>query len=62
MNALLAAAQATELGPPNVLEWSFIGVLALMSIAIGGLATMVVVRVVEPRGLKVFLRRLAGKA
>ena len=46
----------------NVLEWSFIGVLALMTVAIGWIALVVVTRVVEPRGVKVLLRRLVGKA
>lgn len=46
----------------NVLEWSFIGVLALMTVVIGWLALVVVARVVEPRGVKVLLRRLIGKA
>lgn len=48
--------------PANVLEWSFLGVLGLMTVVIGLLALVVVARLVEPRGVKVLLRRLAGKA
>ena len=59
---MVAALLAEELPPPNVLEWSFVGVLVLMTIAVGLLGLMVVARVVEPRGLRVLLRRLAGKA
>lgn len=53
---------ADELPPPNVLEWSFIGVLALMTAAVGIISLVVVVRLVEPRGLRVLLRRLVGRA
>ena len=53
---------AVEAQTYNVLEWAFLGVLALMTIGIGLISLMVIVRLVEPRGFKVLLRRLAGKA
>ena len=46
----------------NVLEWSFIGVLALMTIAVGLFGLVVVARIVEPRGVRALLRRIVGKA
>lgn len=47
--------------PFNVLEWSFLGALAAMTVVIGILSVVVIARVVEPKGLKVLLKRLAGK-
>lgn len=46
----------------NVLEWTFIGVLALMTVAVGLFGLVVVARIVEPRGVRALLRRLAGRA
>lgn len=50
-----------ENAPPNVLEWSFIAVLATMSLAAGLFALAVVARLVEPRGVRALLRRIAGR-
>lgn len=46
----------------NVLEWTFIGALVLMTAVIGLFSVMILARVVEPKGLRVLLRRIAGKA
>ncbi len=45
----------------GVLEWSFLGLLALMTVLVGLFSVVVVVRVVEPRGLKALLLKLGGK-
>jgi hypothetical protein len=45
----------------HALEWSFISLLLLMTAATGLIALVVVVRVVEPAGLKALLLRLRGK-
>jgi len=59
---MLAAEAADELPPANVLEWSFLAALIAVSGLLGVLALVVVARMVEPRGVKVLLRRIAGKA
>jgi hypothetical protein len=45
----------------KLLEWSFTGLLVLMTALTGLLAVVVVVRVVEPRGIRALLMKLAGK-
>ena len=45
----------------QLLEWTFLGLLGLMTVLVGLLSIVVVVRVVEPRGLKALLLKLAGK-
>ncbi|HEX9712441.1 MAG TPA: hypothetical protein VGB52_07825 [Actinomycetota bacterium] len=59
---MLVPLLAQELPPPNVLEWSFVGLLLLMTAAVGVLSLVVVARLVEPRGLLALLRRFVGKA
>ena len=39
----------------------FIGLLALMVVAAGLFSVVVVTRLVEPKGMKALLRRLAGR-
>lgn len=58
--AVLLVQEST--GSYSVLEWTFIGVLVLMTAAVGWLSLVVVARIVEPRGLKALLRRIVGKA
>ena len=43
------------------LEVTFIALLAMMVVVAGVFGAFVVVRVVEPRGMRAFLRHLAGK-
>ena len=45
----------------HLLEWSFAGLLLVMTGLVGLLSLVVVVRVVEPRGLRALLMKLAGK-
>jgi hypothetical protein len=45
----------------NALEWTFVSLLALMVVAVGLFGLVVVARLVEPRGVRVLLRRLTGK-
>lgn len=47
--------------PWNVLEWTFVVLLALMVVAVGLFGLVVVARLVEPRGMRVLVRRIAGK-
>ncbi|MGZ4103930.1 MAG: hypothetical protein ACXVQY_12655 [Actinomycetota bacterium] len=44
-----------------IVEWTFMGVLALMVVAAGLFAVVVAARLVEPRGVKALLRRIAGR-
>jgi hypothetical protein len=44
-----------------VLELTFMSLLGLMIVLVGLFAVVVVTRLVEPRGLKVLLRRLARR-
>ena len=44
-----------------MVEWTFISLLAAMVGAAGLFSLVVVARVVEPRGVKALLRRLAGR-
>lgn len=44
-----------------VVEWTFMGVLILMVAAAGLFSVVVVARLVEPRGVKALLRRIAGR-
>jgi hypothetical protein len=44
-----------------VVELTFISILAFMVVMVGLFSIVVVARVVEPRGVKALLRRLAGK-
>jgi hypothetical protein len=44
-----------------VVEVTFISILAFMVVMVGLFSLVVVARVVEPRGVKALLRRLAGK-
>lgn len=46
----------------NLLEWFFVGLLGMMTVVVGAFGAFVVVRLVEPRGMRALLRRLAGKA
>jgi len=46
----------------NVLEWTFIGILALMVVVSGLFGLFVIARLVEPRGMRTLLRRIAGRA
>ncbi|MHB8513454.1 MAG: hypothetical protein ACYDCC_14940 [Actinomycetota bacterium] len=46
----------------QLLEWSFITLLAGMLGLAGIIGLIVVVRLVEPRGLKAFLQRFSGKS
>ena len=46
----------------NVLEWSFVGLLAMMTVVVGAFGLVVVARLVEPRGVRVLIKRIAGKA
>lgn len=53
----------SAVGPPlNVLEFAFLIVLGGMVVASGLVGLVVVTRMVEPGGVKVLLRRLAGKS
>ncbi|MCA1834069.1 MAG: hypothetical protein ABR548_12500 [Actinomycetota bacterium] len=45
----------------QLLEWTFMGLLGLMTVIIGFFSVVVVVRIVEPRGLKALLLKLAGR-
>jgi len=45
----------------HALEWSFISLLLLMTVLTGLIAVTIVVRVVEPAGVKALLLRLRGK-
>jgi hypothetical protein len=45
----------------KALEWTFISLLLLMVIATGLFALVVVMRLVEPGGIRSFLRRLTGR-
>lgn len=60
MLALIASEAVKR--PWNVLEWTFIGLLALMTAVVGVFGLFVAVRTVEPRGLRALLRRVSGKA
>lgn len=62
VNTFLIAASEIGKEPYNLLEWVYIVVLGLMTVAVGVFGLFVVARVVEPRGMKALLRRLAGKA
>ena len=44
-----------------MVELTFISILAFMVVMVGLFSLVVVARVVEPRGVKALLRRLAGK-
>lgn len=46
----------------GVLEWTFLGLLSLMTVLVGILSVVVVVRIVEPAGLKALVLKLAGRA
>ncbi|HEX9776441.1 MAG TPA: hypothetical protein VGB83_12795 [Actinomycetota bacterium] len=46
----------------NLLEWTFVGILALMVAVSGLFGVVVVARLVEPRGMRALLRRLLGRA
>lgn len=45
----------------GILEWTFLGLLGTMTALVGLFSIVVVVRVVEPRGLKALLLKLGGK-
>ena len=45
----------------GALEWTFMTVLAAATGIAGVFGIFVVARLIEPRGLKVLLRKLAGK-
>ncbi|MBI4729590.1 MAG: hypothetical protein HY775_08855 [Acidobacteria bacterium] len=46
----------------KALEASFISLLTAMTLATGLFGLAVIVRLVEPRGLRAFLRRLSGRS
>jgi uncharacterized membrane protein YuzA (DUF378 family) len=45
----------------GALEWTFMGLLAAMVGLAGVFGLFVVARLVEPRGVKALLRKLAGR-
>lgn len=45
----------------HTLEWFFISLLLLMTVVTGLIALVVVVRVVEPAGIKALVLRLRGQ-
>jgi len=45
----------------KALEWTFVSLLLLMVIVSGLFALVVVTRLVEPEGIRSFLRRLTGR-
>lgn len=45
----------------QALEWGFIGALVAMVILVGLFGMIVVARVVEPRGVRVLLRKIIGR-
>jgi len=45
----------------GALEWTFMGVLTAATLIAGLFGIFVVARLVEPRGVKVLLRKIAGK-
>jgi hypothetical protein len=45
----------------NALEWGFISALVAMIILVGLFSLVVVARVVEPRGVRVLLRKIIGR-
>ena len=46
----------------GTIEWVYIGALAAMVVLVGLFSVVVVARVVEPRGAKVLLKRIAGRS
>lgn len=60
MSIALFASETVNKGL-NVLEISFLALLGLMGALITLIAVVVVARLVEPRGARALLRRLAGK-
>lgn len=45
----------------GALEWGFISALAAMVVLVGIFGLIVVARVVEPRGVRVLLRKISGR-
>ena len=48
--------------PWNALEWSFVGLLAIMTVVVGLFGLVVVARLVEPRGVRALVRRITGRS
>lgn len=45
----------------QALEWGFIGALIAMVVLVGIFGFFVVARMVEPRGVRVLLRKITGR-